>query len=288
MTETLTMGQRRAGQASIEKLVQLHRNTRTRSVLARVFGRSPLGSEAHAVYRDAQAQLVVGGLLGRLPPEWSVISSAPSRSGGTSIDHVVAGPAGVFTISSKLHTGDDVWVADSILVVDRSTLGHITDARVQALTVTGLLEATAPLADSVPVSVPVSAALPVPMPVPVRPVVAIVDAKRITIREQPADVLVLDARALPRILTQLPAVFSASELREIIAVLNNPATWNADGVVKPASDDLFVEFAALDTEVRAAHSRRARWKLAAYAVAVIAPIAVFPYLIDFVEFLTTP
>jgi hypothetical protein len=279
VTETLTMGQRRAGQAAIEELLRHHRQTRTRSLVARVFGRSPLSTEATALHRDALAQIAVGGVLDRLPAEWTVISAVPGSDEAPGIDHVVVGPAGLFTISCRVHTNRVVWVADSILVVDRTTLGHIPEAVKQAQRVTDLLGERMLL------------------PATAQPVVAIVDAKRITIRERPADVLVLDARGLNATLTGLPAVLGAAELQEIRGILNDPQSWNdgtpelPDGDTNPDArarlDALLEEFAALDSEILIAEARRVGWKLAAYAVVLIAPIAAFPYLVDLVAAITT-
>lgn len=279
MTETLTMGQRRAGQAAIEDLLRHHRHTRSRSAVARVFGRSPLSAESEALHRDALAQIAVGGVLERLPPEWTVFSSAPGRMDAAGIDHVVIGPGGLFTVNSKLHVNRTVWVADSILVVDRTTLGHIPDAILQARRLTEVLGERMPL------------------PAPVRPMVAIVDAKRITIRERSEQVLVLDARSLNHTLTSLPVVLDASELRQIRSILNDPESWN-DGLTggtgvgatgtgtvadsRAQRDELLAEFAALDSEILIADARRSGWKLAAYAVAVVTPIAAFPYLVDMI------
>lgn len=284
MTGTLTMGQRRAGQAAIEELLRHHRQTPTRSLVGRVFGRSPLSTEATALHRDALAQIAVGGVLERLPPEWTVISAVPAGSvpagsdapgiDAPGIDHVVVGPGGLFTVSCKVHTNRAVWVADSILVVDRTALGHIPEAVTQAQRVTDLLGERMLL------------------PATAQPVLAIVDAKRITIRERPAEVVVLDARSLNRTLTSLPPVLGAAELQEIRGILNDPESWD-DGTpgvqgadtnsdARARLDALLQEFAALDSEILIAEARRVGWKLAVYAVALIAPIAAFPYLVDLV------
>jgi len=278
VTETLTMGQRRAGQATIEELLRHHRQTRTRSLAARLFGRSPLSAQAAALHRDALAQIAVGGVLERLPPEWTVISAVPASHDAPAIEHVVVGPGGLFTLSCAVHTNRAVWVADSILVVDRTTFGHIPEAVSQARRVTDLLGERMLL------------------PATAQPVVAIVDAKRITIRERPEQVLVLDARSLNSTLTNLPTILGAAELQEIRGILNDPASWNrgmaevkdadANPDARARLDILLAEFAALDSEILIAEARRIGWKLAAYAVAIIAPIAAFPYLVDFITSLT--
>ncbi|MBG6212216.1 hypothetical protein RCH23_000129 [Cryobacterium sp. CAN_C3] len=44
-------------------------------------------------------------MLSKLGPEWTVLHAVPVGSGSSDIDHVVIGPAGVFTINTKNHTG---------------------------------------------------------------------------------------------------------------------------------------------------------------------------------------
>jgi hypothetical protein len=278
VTETLTMGQRHAGQATIEELLAQHRSDRARSLAGRIFGRSPLGPESAERYRHAQAQLAVGELLERLPPEWTVISSAPPREGHPGIDHVVLGPSGIFTISSKLHKDKKVWVADSILVADGHTHPDIPETERHARRVTTILESRMPL------------------PAPVHPIVAVVDAKQITIREQPQTVHVMDAWEVRPALVSAPAVLDAGDLHQIRAILDDPESWGlaASGSAAGAgaggtashADQLLAEFRALDAEVRSAEARRARWKLAAYGVAVITPIAAFPFLVELVRGIT--
>ncbi|HYI32830.1 MAG TPA: hypothetical protein VEX88_05150, partial [Glaciibacter sp.] len=81
-------------------------------------------------------------------------------------------------------------------------------------------------------------------------------------------------------------------LQEIRGILNNPESWDdrslkaSDADTNPDArarlDALLQEFAALDSEVLMAEARRVGWKLAVYAVVLIAPIAAFPHLVDLV------
>ncbi len=274
MTETLSMGQRRAGQATVEELLRHPGTRRTRSSIARFFGRSPLTPECVDRYRHALAQIAVGGALGRLGSEWTVISAVPATGGAPGVDHVIVGPGGVFTVRSALHEGDVVWVADTIFIVKGHTLDYIVQAEGQADRVSGLLRPS------------------VELPVPVRPAVAVLGAKRITIRERPERVAVLDADDLLAELLAAPVVLGPIELRAILEVLDDPASWNgADAAAanahdRPATDRLMADFAALQADVHRSASIRTGWKLAAYAVAVIGPLVAFPYIVDLVGALT--
>ena len=54
---------------------------------------------------------------------WYVLHSIPVGKRGSDIDHVVIGPAGVFTINTKKHPGKKVWVSKNAILVN----GHRTD-----------------------------------------------------------------------------------------------------------------------------------------------------------------
>jgi hypothetical protein len=270
VTDALTMRQRCAGQMIMEELVLIHQNSRPRNAVARFFGGSPLTPESRALFLDAKAEIAVGALLDQLPAGWSVIHSAPAGAGEPGIDHVVLGPGGLFTIASKLHPNQKIWVAHRMLLADGLTRDHIPAAEADALRVTGILKTRMPL------------------PAPVRPVVAIVDARSITIRER-SDIHVIDAWDLRRWLTSLPTILAESELRRTRDILDDPQVWDAEPRPVPASesaaaslrvDRLLADFTAIDDAMRSARTRRKAWKLAAWTVGIITPIAAFPYLVD--------
>lgn len=271
MAETLSMRQRCAGQSVIENLVRHQADMPRRSPLARLLGRSPLNSDATAWYLDAQGEIAMGDILGLLPPEWTVLHALPAGMGALDIDHLVIGPCGIFTVNTKHHHDKDIWVAKSTLIIDGERLGYIPAAEAEAQRVSAIVEERMPL------------------PAPVQPVIAFIDPKKVTIRERPEQVKVVDAWQLRRWLTNLAPVLSATEQDEIVALLDNPVTWHATGPVpiqKDASSSpqftstvgLLAAFELIDTEVRSARSRRGFWKLAGYGALVVGPIAAIPLL----------
>ena len=46
-----------------------------------------------------------------------MLDAVPVGTGSTDIDHVLVGPGGVFTINTKHHLGQPVWVARRTLMV---------------------------------------------------------------------------------------------------------------------------------------------------------------------------
>jgi len=269
VAETLSMRQRCAGQSVIEKLVRHQADMPRRPPLSRLFGRSPLNSDAAAWYLDAQAEITMGRILDMLPPQWTVLHALPAGMGALDIDHLVIGPSGIFTVNTKHHHDKDVWVAQSTLVIDGESLSYIPAAEGEAYRVSAIVEERMPL------------------PTPVQPVIAFIDPKQVTIRERPAQVKVLDAWQLRRWLTNLAPVLSPTEQNEIVSLLDDPVTWHATGPVPiqtetPPSGQsgstagLLAAFDLLDAEVRSAQVRRGFWKLVGYGALVIGPLVALP------------
>ena len=273
-TNADTMRHRFAAQAVIEELLRVQGDVPPRTTLARVFGQSPLGADSVPWYLGAKGERAVGSLLESLPPEWAVFHALPVGGRGSDIDHVVVGPAGVFTINTKRHRGQCVWVAGRSLLVSGRKTRYIRDAELEAERVTGLVRQR------------------MPQSAPARPVVAFVGPKQLSIREKPASVTVIDARHLRRWLLSLPPTLAWPERMEITAVVDNPASWRRPPVTVPGpvvssvrsspsqlsaqssrdsspsyralvepADDPMARFTALDADVRAARLRRALWVL---------------------------
>ncbi|MFF2300083.1 nuclease-related domain-containing protein [Arthrobacter sp. NPDC058127] len=99
------------GQSVIEKLLADRAGASSRSFLGRIFGADPLTPDNHPWYKGALGEVAVGRILERLGPEWTVLHAVPVGAGTSDIDHVLIGPSGVFTLNTKNHTGQSVWVA---------------------------------------------------------------------------------------------------------------------------------------------------------------------------------
>lgn len=239
MSETHTMRQRFAAQSVIEVLLLEQSLVPPLSRFARLAGRSPLGAESLPWYLGAQGEITVAKLLAGLPGGWTVFHALPVRTRESDIDHLLVGPAGVFTITTKLHPAAKIWVAHRTLMVGREKRPYIRDAEFEAHRLTRMLRELTPLRTSV------------------RPVVTFVDAKRITIRERPAQVKVIDADDLRRWLTTLPSVLGPTERMALVTLIDSPDTWSALPAIEP--DELRERFLLLDEAVRGARRRRITW-----------------------------
>jgi hypothetical protein len=89
-----------------------------RSRIARAFGRSPLSADSRPWYLGAVGELQVAERLAKLGPDWTVLHSVPIGDRGSDIDHVVLGPAGVFTLNTKFHDDARIWIGSTRLLVN--------------------------------------------------------------------------------------------------------------------------------------------------------------------------
>jgi hypothetical protein len=193
-------------------------------------------------------------MLSRLDSRWLVMHAVPVGRRGSDIDHVVVGPAGVFTVNTKNHSGQRVWVAGRNVMVAGVRCDHIRNSEYEANRVVKLF----------------SAALE--WPVPVRPVIAVFDPKRLDIKSRPTGVDVVDARRLVRWLRKRPAVLGSDEVAQIHSGLGIPATWDRQ---PDQHEDLDrrEQFEALQTSIV-----RSRWLRRAWALGLVAALAAAAFL----------
>jgi hypothetical protein len=252
IAQPLGLGERIAGQAVIEKLLADREGVPPRSFLGRVFGADPLRPDNYPWYKGAVGEIAVGRLLERLGPEWAVLHAVPVGAGTSDIDHVLIGPAGVFTLNTKNHAGQPVWVAGRSLMVAGKKQRHLYNASHEAARAAKLL--TRSLNE----------------PVEVTGVVVVVNPKSMTVRAKPSGAAVVTDRQLLRWLSGRPTVLTPPQVAVITAAAVRPGTWHRDppAIVDPES--LHFEFARLRTLVDSARRRRAGWLL---ALLIGAPLA---------------
>ncbi len=234
------MRQRFAAQTVIEELLRQHESTPPRNTFSRIFGYSPLSTQSVSWYRGAQGEIIVGGILATLPPEWTSFHALPIGRKDADIDHIVVGPGGVFTINTKHHNNKRIWVAGRTLMVSGHKHPHIPSAETEAKRVTTLLSERMPLAP------------------PIQPVVVLVAPRSLSINKKPEQVKVITVSALRRWLLKHPVLLSETDLAQVAAILDDPSTWP----VRPEpNEDYQAQFEALDAEVRSAYKRRTLWAL---------------------------
>ncbi|WP_256359913.1 nuclease-related domain-containing protein [Cryobacterium shii] len=234
--------------------------TSPRSPLGRIFGRSSRGADGASWYFGAEGANVVRSLLATLPPEWTVFHSVVSAA-KSNADHLVIGPGGIFTISTKHHGGTQVRVGKHDMSVDGEKVHYLRAAEFAAERVTELVQARMPLL------------------APVQPVIAFVNPEQLVIMEKPEQVKVIDAGDLRRWLVNLHPVLTAGEVQEVADLLDSPGSWRALPENENENEnENEPEHAAAPGRMRVAGIRRLHWILRAALAVLGAGIAVLPLL----------
>ncbi|MFF7417397.1 nuclease-related domain-containing protein [Streptomyces smyrnaeus] len=190
------------GAAVRRKLMELQPN-RVKRTLARLYP----GSEIRSWADGLKGERVTGRQLNRLRPRgWQVLHAIQWPS-GSDIDHLVIGPAGVFTVNSKRHKGKTVWYGDRAITVNRAPTRHIAISQHEAQRTAKTLGRHCTL------------------PVPVRPIICIVDAAKLSVKNAAPPVLVVEAAKIVSLLSGMSPVLPPEMVQHIYQVARRQATW---------------------------------------------------------------
>jgi hypothetical protein len=150
---------------------------------------------------------VTGRRLERLKRHGWFTLHAVQWSSGADIDHLVIGPAGVFSINSKRHKGKVVWYGDYAITVNGASTRHIAVSQAEARRVSQTLSRHCGFS------------------VIVRPVISVVHATKVTVKSAAPPVLVLPASDLDRVLSGLSPTLPHDQVTRIYEVARDPRTW---------------------------------------------------------------
>ena len=174
----------------------------------------------------------VASFLDRLGPDVTVLHSVPVGSKSSDIDHVVISQAGVFTINSKNHPGQAVWVGGHGMMVGGSKVHHLRNASHEAKRAERMLSLASGLT------------------VPVTAVIALVGVAQFTVRQPPkgngVDIAVVRDRDLVGFLSGR-AVFSTEQVQRIVDVAVLARTWSGTVLREPDVAELVSVFSAFET-----------------------------------------
>jgi hypothetical protein len=145
--------------------------------------------------------------LALVDPRWRFLHGV--RQGGRvpDIDHLAIGPGGVFIITSKHHPRASVWVRRNVLVVNGEKQSYVRAARHSARQAATALSALARFE------------------VAVLAVVALVDARELTVETALPDVSVLHQRAVVRWLLRQPEVLDGASVDSLDEIARRPSIW---------------------------------------------------------------
>ncbi|MGZ4133370.1 MAG: nuclease-related domain-containing protein [Actinomycetota bacterium] len=197
-----TLVGRRPGGSAAEQAHALRAASPVRTGLARLLG---LHTDERAWRRGAGGERVTAWWLGRLPEGWHLFNDVPVGERGANIDHVIVGPAGVFTVNAKNLTGK-IWIGARSIRHNGHPTDYLRKSVSEASRASRLLSTS------------------LDRPVDVRPVLAIL-ADEWTIKEEPTAVFVGAPRGVKDWLRRLPATLSTAEVVAISAAVAKPSTW---------------------------------------------------------------
>ncbi len=196
---------RRAGTGPALRARQLRIGNPLLRCLARAAG---LRTPDQAWRIGAAGEIKVGARLNRLRRRgWHVLHSIPLGRGGD-IDHLIIGPAGVFTANTKHHPNARVTVGRSVIFVRGRQVTHISQALREARRVESALSSALGRA------------------VKVQPLI-IIHGARVSgwLLQRPRGVKVLPSRAATWWL-RLSRHRPDADIEAIYAVARDPATWH--------------------------------------------------------------
>lgn len=239
-----------AGQCSIVELLEAQDALPRRTFVSRFFGVTPLTDDTRALYQSAVGEAEVGVALASLGDSWVTIHSLPVAAGGADIDHLVVGPTGVYIVTTRNHSRQNVWASQRTLMVGGIRFPDIRNMEYEMGRVERLLSAATGHA------------------VEVSGILAVVSPKSLTVRQKHRDVEVLSSDAIAPWLRQRRRVLAPDDVREIAEAAASPATWAPDSTPQRDTVSLAARFAALRAEVSRAWRLQLTWAVVAAVIAV--------------------
>jgi hypothetical protein len=204
LVPTVDLAANRPGAAAREQAVALREAAPVRTFVARLMG---VHTEEAAWRKGYKGEEKVAAELAKLGPRWKVLHAIPVGDKGSDIDHLAVGPAGVFTINAKHHPGGKVWVGGNTIMINGTRVPYIRNSRHEAARAGRLLSAASGL------------------PVEAVGIVVPVGAEEFTVREAPADVIVINRRRLAPLLAKRAEILSDQAIELIFEVARRLETW---------------------------------------------------------------
>jgi hypothetical protein len=147
--------------------------------------------------------------VARKDPRWRFLHAIPVGERGSDIDHLVIGPAGVFSVNAKHHPRAKIWVAGNTLLVNGARQPYIRNSRHEAARATKLLTAACGF------------------PVQVHGLIVTVGADDVVIKEPPEDVHVVPRIQVARWLRRRGGDHESATLDAIYEAARRSTTWRA-------------------------------------------------------------
>ena len=232
-----------AGHVAIVELLRAQQLVPPRSLVARVFGLSPLSTETQALYRGVVGEIEVGEALDRLGPDWRVLHALPVDVDSADIDHLVIGPAGVFIVMTKNHSGLNVWASQRTFMVAGIRYPHIRNMESEMGRAERILSSASG------------------RPVEVAGILAVVAPKSLIVRERHRDVAVLAANTVVPWLLRHSRSLAPAEVSTITAAAGLASTWFPADEQSDQPESVRERFEELRSDVRKVWRTQLAWAI---------------------------
>lgn len=262
MANSRILRERVAGQSAMAAVVQAQQSAPARSLLARAFGRSPLTDAARVHYRGALGELLVGDVLENLGPTWDVLHDLPLDE--STVEHLLIGRAGVFTVRAANYGRTEVVVDGSSLVVAGEARDDIDWAASEAAEASRILTRAAGST------------------VRVTPLLVVVDPQRLVVQAATAAARVITSSELDGVLAHAPARLTGEQVAKISDLADLASTWPSSSAVDLDTQQLHRDFGVIRTGVTDALVRRILWAAAATIVVYASVCSVVAALVTVV------
>lgn len=210
---------------------------RTRLV-AQLIGRDPVPRKLRSRYVEASGDVAVLDVLSHLGACWW---SRRAGATGDDVEHIVLGPAGVFSVLIRHHPGGSVWIDGRIILVDGERRPDIRDAESCGVRVTQLMS------DALGSRVDVT------------PCLVLVGHRNLTVAKPPRRVAVTTLRDIRTWVRSLRKVLSDAEVEALRgAVARHPELHPLVSLDAPTVEPLEL-FRRVQTEVGQARHIRLTW-----------------------------
>jgi hypothetical protein len=193
-----------AGASAKAKHAEVRSRAPIRFFLLRLLGAK---TEERAWRVGYKGEKKVGRELRKLPAGWHVVHAVPLSETGTDIDHVVIGPAGVFTLNTKRHPSGRATVYERAVWVNGTQQDYLVKSRVERDRASRRLSRACGLV------------------VPVRSAIVFVDLSSLKEKGRPGDVLVTTKRRLIDELLSAPHALNPAEVAQVHRSAIDRATW---------------------------------------------------------------
>ncbi len=196
----------RPGQAARKQALAAKQAAPVRTFIARALN---VHTDERAWRVGADGEEEVARRLEKLGTGWHVIHAVPVGDKGSDIDHVGIGPPGVFTLNSKNHSGNKVWVAERTFMVNGKKVPYLRNSHFEAKRASSLLSTACGF------------------DIKVEPVIVVMAAE-LTIKAQPLDVHIVGRKRIAKWLASRPAVLTPEGVEIVYEQARREVTWRVE------------------------------------------------------------